>query len=78
MVEADEDEKIMTPGATVPRQIISSTARRRHETANKRFMHFGVLSLRFRHDYLFHRDCFVAVAVITEIILENGEPFFSV
>jgi hypothetical protein len=30
----------------------------RHETANKRFKHFGCLSKRFRHDLSKHSACF--------------------
>jgi hypothetical protein len=52
--------------------------RARHETVNKRFKQFGCLHERFRHDAAKHGDVFRAVAVITQLAIENGEPLFGV
>ena len=55
-----------------------SLTRRRHETANKRFKQWGCLSQTYRHNVQFHKHVFTAVAVITQVILECGEPLFPV
>jgi hypothetical protein len=50
----------------------------RHETVNKRLRQFRILYHSFRHSIEKHKTCFSAVLNITELILENGEPLFSV
>ena len=57
---------------------MQSIVRQRHETVNKRFKQFGVLRDRYRHDLRKHGDVFRAVAVLTQLALDNGEPLFSV
>ena len=57
---------------------MQSIVRQCHETVNKSFKQFGVLKNRYRHDIRKHGDVFRAVAVLTEVALENGEPLFSV
>ena len=57
--------------------------RARHETVNARFKTFKALSERFRHpvsliDMGKHQLVFMAVAIITQISIENGEPLFEV
>ena len=52
--------------------------RARHETVNKRFKQWGCLQNKFRHDILKHAEVFRAVAVITQIAIETGEPLFEV
>jgi len=52
--------------------------RSRHETCNKRFKQFGALKQVFRHDIKRHKDVFTAIAVITQITIENGNPLFQV
>jgi hypothetical protein len=49
-------------------------ARSRHEKVNKRFKHWGCLLQRFRHHPSLHGDCFHAVAALTQLAIENGEP----
>ena len=51
--------------------------RARHETVNKRFKQWGCLSQRFHHEIGRHDDVFRAVAVITQLAIELGEPLFS-
>ena len=53
-------------------------ARARHEQCNKRFKQYGCLAQRFRHSVDFHRHCFSAVVVLTELSIENGEPLWDV
>lgn len=50
----------------------------RHETVNKRMKEFQVLKQAFRHDLAKHPMCFHAVANITQIKFENGEPLYNV
>lgn len=52
--------------------------RARHETVNKRFKQWGILEQQFRNDLSKHSDVFHAIAVITQLSIENGEPLFSV
>lgn len=50
----------------------------RHETVNKRLKIFNVLNTAFRHNRELHPRCFHAIANITQLMLENGEPLFTV
>ena len=59
-------------------QAQKAEARARHETCNKRFKQWNVMKNTFRHPIEFHQDCFTAVAVITQLQLENGYPLFSI
>ena len=52
-----------------------------HETVNKRMKQFGCLKQVFRHadDLAYkHASAFRAVAVITQLSIDDGEPLFSV
>ena len=51
--------------------------RNRQETANKRFKDFEVLQKIFRHDIGLHGDVFRAVAIITQIKINNGQKLFQ-
>jgi hypothetical protein len=53
-------------------------ARARHETVNKRFKQFKCLKDVFRHDISKHAAVFRAVAVLTQLSMENGDPAFQV
>lgn len=57
---------------------MQARVRNRHETVNKRFKQWGCLNQRFRHGVEQHSACFRAVAVLTQLSLEFGEPLFSV
>jgi hypothetical protein len=58
---------------------LQQRVRSRHETVNKRFKQWGCLYQRFRHsDLTKHSAAFRAVAVITQLSIEHGEPLFSV
>ena len=60
------------------KQKIQAKVRARHETVNERFKNWGVLKDCFRHSFERHGLVFRAVAVITQLSLENGEPLFNV
>jgi hypothetical protein len=51
--------------------------RSRQETVNKRFKHFEALNKIFSHDISLHADVFRAVAVITQLTINNGQPLFQ-
>ncbi|KAL7547299.1 hypothetical protein ACHAWF_016650 [Thalassiosira exigua] len=77
-----EREHITTPHDDIYRSsresYNASVTRARHETVNDRFKKFGVLTKTFRHTLLKHSACFRAVAVITQLKLESGNPLFEV
>ena len=50
----------------------------RHETVNCRLKHFKCLAGVFRQSFDKHGACFRAIAVITQLAIENGEPLFDV
>lgn len=52
--------------------------RARHETANRRFKIFGILSQRYRHDLSDHGYFLRGVAVLTQLSIEEGEELFAV
>lgn len=57
---------------------IQSRVRSRQETVNKRLKQWSCLNEKFRHDMRKHGDVFRAVAVVTQLSIQNGEPLFSV
>lgn len=50
----------------------------RHETINRRMKQFQALKQVFRHDLQKHPMVFSAVANLTQLMLENGEPLFRI
>jgi adenosyl cobinamide kinase/adenosyl cobinamide phosphate guanylyltransferase len=52
--------------------------RARHDAVNKRFKHWEWLNRTFRHLPEQHESVFTAVAVITQLAIDFGEPLFSV
>ena len=50
----------------------------RREEVDKRLRQFKILKIEFRHDRQKHRMVFAAVANLTQLLFENGEPLFSV
>lgn len=75
-----EPDKISTPSAYYfgREKKQKDIARARHETCNRRFKHWGVLSQRFRHELVNHRNFFGAIVVITQLELRTGHPLFAV
>ena len=57
---------------------MAHTTGMRHETVNRRFKHFQILTKSFRHCLTKHSSCFRAVAVVTELNLTHGAPLFQV
>ncbi len=56
----------------------ASVAQGRHETVNSSFKSKQVLVKHFHHSLVSHSACFQAVAVITELNIENREPLFDI
>ena len=50
----------------------------RHETVNKRMTDWNILKAPYQHDIFDHEAVFSAIAVLTQLYFENGEPFFWV
>lgn len=70
---------IPDPLDTPAKADMRSRVRARHETVNKRFKNFGCMKQVFRQeDLVWHSACFRAVAVITQLSFDAGEPVFDV
>jgi hypothetical protein len=84
MVEADGgyrgDEKCRTP--TMARSWAEwrakGSARTRHETINGRLKRWAILNQVFRHNLDFHRHCFMAIAVLTQLGIDRGSKPYQV
>lgn len=50
----------------------------RHETVNSRIKLFCCMKERFRHALYLHPRFFHAVVNLTQLMIENGEPLFSI
>jgi len=50
----------------------------RHETVNGRIKQFSCMKNIFRHDLHLHPSFFHAVVHLTQLMIENGEPLYSV
>ena len=57
---------------------IRNNVRARHETVNGRMSMWGCMSKVWHHSWTKHQTAFYAVAVITQLEIENGEPLFEV
>lgn len=71
-----KDENFILPTAinTAEHNLIMA----RHETINKRLRQFQILKQEFRNDITKHPMVLHAVANVTQIMLMNGHPLFSV
>jgi hypothetical protein len=83
-IEADDgyrgDERTSTPldARNMCESMMKYSACSQHETVNRRFKQFHCLTQIFHHEKEEHVFCFEAVAVITAIGIENGEPLYKV
>lgn len=50
----------------------------RHETVNKRLKQFNILKNVYRNSLEKHPSVFHAVVNLTQLLIENGQPLFSV
>ena len=89
-VEADDGYRPADPGkcksktghstrlASEEQLEVKNRVRARHETVNKRIKQFASISGIFRHSLKHHLDFVHAAVVITQIVIESGEPLFQV
>lgn len=56
---------------------MQTRVRSRQETVNKRFKNWGILKQVFRGEIPKHGDAFRAIAVMTQLSIEDGEPLFD-
>jgi hypothetical protein len=79
-ISADPQYIISRSGIFHPEggQDTRNTLRARQETVNKQMKQFGALSGIFRHSLDKHSNVFDAVALVTQIAIESGEPLFEV
>ena len=57
---------------------LAQRIRSRKGTVNKHFKQFGCLRKIFRHPIEKHASCFCAVAIVTQISMENVSPLFAI
>ena len=57
---------------------MQARVRSRHETVNARFKNFAILADVYQHDITQHGYIFHAVAVLTQLSIENGDALFEV
>ena len=57
---------------------MKARVRSRHETVNGRLKNWGILQQVYRHNISDHGHVLRACAVITQLMMENGEPLFPV
>ena len=85
-VEADDGYKAECPAYTlVPgwhntrtdQKKMKARVRMRHEHVNKRMKNFKCLLERFRSSPSKHSCCFRAVAIVTQLSMETGEPMID-
>lgn len=62
----------------VHNKILHKAIMSRHEHVNKRMKQFKILKNEFTHSLSKHAMVFHAVANVTQLMLENGEPLNSV
>ncbi len=75
---SDERCEFISEGTEKSPSGLHSICQARHETANRRLKQFGAIGQRFRHDKTRHAVCFHAVTNLTHLMIENGEPLFSI
>lgn len=56
---------------------VRCTARRRHETGNKRIKDWRIMAVQFTHEIEFHGACFRACATLTQLAIEFGKPLYQ-
>mmetsp|Transcript_28962 Transcript_28962/g.42271 ORF Transcript_28962/g.42271 Transcript_28962/m.42271 type:complete len:217 (-) Transcript_28962:448-1098(-) len=57
-------------------EFMQQRVRNRQETINKRFKDWGILRQRYRHNSVDHGDAFRAVAMLTQLSINQGEKLF--
>ena len=74
---ADAPLKVRAPGTIFSKpqnQAMEKIVRARHEHSNRRIKQWAILRQEFRHDLTHHESVFCAIAVMTQLCIQNGEP----
>jgi len=72
-------ERVQCPPFEGPdRREMTQRVRNRHETVNRRMKRWNILKAAYRHNLYDHQAVFGAVACMTQLAFENGEPLFQV
>jgi hypothetical protein len=58
-------------------EFMQQRVRNRQETVNKRFKQWGLLKQVYRHEIGRHGEAFRAIAVLTQLAINNGEQLFA-
>ena len=66
------------PYESAERAEMTARVRLRHKTVNRRMNHWNILKAPYRHDLMNHQAVFGAIACMTQLSFENGEPLFQV
>ena len=86
-VEADEGYigeaplKVKCPGCPsnpTEHQSLQKRVQGRHESMNGRLKNWEILKSMYRHDIMEHGNVFRAIAVVTQISIDEGEHLFEV
>lgn len=72
-----DDKCVYLPDNMKQADRLYSTVTAQHENANGRIKHFNLVSQRFRHDISLHGICFDASAILSQLMVENETPLFS-
>ena len=60
------------------KKAMQQRVRSRQETVNKRLKQWNILKAAYRHNLMDHQDVFAAIAVLTQLSIENRERLFDV
>ena len=66
------------PCNPVANEGMQSRVRSRHEMINARFKTWSILKNTYRHNIRRHGEVFRAIAIVTQLGIDNGEPLFQV
>jgi hypothetical protein len=66
------------PSNCTDHQSLQKRVQGRHESLNARFKNWEILKVMYRHDIMEHGNVFRAIAVITQISIDEGERLFEV
>lgn len=78
---AEAPLKVRAPGTIFSKpqnQAMEKRVRARHEHCNRRMKQWAILRQEFRHDLTHHESVFCAIAVMTQLCIQNGEPLATV
>ncbi len=78
---AEDPLKVRAPGTFFSKpqnQAMEKRVCARHEHCNRRMKQWAILRQEFQHDLTHHESVFCAIAVMTQLCIQNGEPLATV